>query len=252
MGLLELEVLQGRCPSSAFFFTFSQVDSTESTLTQQCSTLTQLRVVTCHIWGKTCRQAKARVKQPPPSSANSQQLFGSTTPLALHCRAKCEPVSSPPRCSCSCSRAERRTELLWRKNAMAALQRLCHIIKRLPMSDSFGGPIFSCFCVVVPQGQNYILQRFGRYVDKLEAGCHFVTPCIEEIAYVRGLREDQAAVTARALSNLSQFYILICPSNPRFQSSTRSRKTTCKLELTARFSSKSQTSKEAATTWTSP
>jgi regulator of protease activity HflC (stomatin/prohibitin superfamily) len=62
------------------------------------------------------------------------------------------------------------------------------------MSDSFGGSVFSCCCVIVPQGQNYILQRFGKYVDKLEAGCHFVTPCIEEIAMVRGLREDQASV----------------------------------------------------------
>jgi regulator of protease activity HflC (stomatin/prohibitin superfamily) len=58
----------------------------------------------------------------------------------------------------------------------------------------------------VPQGQNYILQRFGRYVDKLEAGCHFVTPCIEEIAYVRGLREDQAAVTARSPHFLVRYF----------------------------------------------
>jgi len=62
------------------------------------------------------------------------------------------------------------------------------------MSDSFGGSLFSCICVVVPQGQAYILQRFGKFVGELHAGCHFVTPCIEEIAYVRGLREDQGAV----------------------------------------------------------
>ena len=68
------------------------------------------------------------------------------------------------------------------------------------MSDSFGGKQFTCCCVVVPQGQNYILQRFGKYVDSLEAGCHFVTPCIEEIAMVRGLREDQASVDARTRS----------------------------------------------------
>ena len=66
------------------------------------------------------------------------------------------------------------------------------------MSDSFGGSLFSCICVVVPQGQAYILQRFGKFVGELHAGCHFVTPCIEEIAYVRGLREDQGAVLARA------------------------------------------------------
>jgi len=60
--------------------------------------------------------------------------------------------------------------------------------------------VITCCCVIVPQGQNYILQRWGRYTDSLEAGCHFVTPCIEEIAMVRGLREDQAAVTAPAPS----------------------------------------------------
>ena len=38
------------------------------------------------------------------------------------------------------------------------------------MSDSFGGKQFTCCCVIVPQGQNYILQRFGRYVESLEAG----------------------------------------------------------------------------------
>jgi regulator of protease activity HflC (stomatin/prohibitin superfamily) len=66
------------------------------------------------------------------------------------------------------------------------------------MTDSFGGRQIACCCVIVPQGQNYILQRFGKFASALDAGCHFVTPCIEEIAMVRGLREDQAPVVACA------------------------------------------------------
>lgn len=54
---------------------------------------------------------------------------------------------------------------------------------------------------IVPQQQAWIIEKFGRYDRKLEAGLNFIVPFVERVAYKHTLKEDaidvhrQAAIT---------------------------------------------------------
>ncbi|RUM33763.1 MAG: paraslipin, partial [Desulfobulbus sp.] len=44
--------------------------------------------------------------------------------------------------------------------------------------------------VVVPQRNEYVIERLGKYRKTLEAGFHILVPFIDRIAYKRNLKEE--------------------------------------------------------------
>ena len=46
---------------------------------------------------------------------------------------------------------------------------------------------------IVPQSENYLIERLGRYNRTLSAGLHFITPVFERVAFKESILERQLA-----------------------------------------------------------
>ncbi|MCI5212480.1 MAG: paraslipin, partial [Candidatus Electrothrix sp. ATG2] len=44
--------------------------------------------------------------------------------------------------------------------------------------------------IVVPQRNEYVIERLGKYRTTLEAGFHILTPFLDKVAYRRNLKEE--------------------------------------------------------------